>query len=103
MRCFRQHGDGLLLFVRLTPKSSGDAVEGVEAGADGQPRLKVRVRALPADGAANRAAEAAIARWLGVAKSAVALQSGSTSRAKTFRLAVDEGTLAKALDRLASV
>ena len=51
----RADGDETLLTVRVTPKSSRDAVESVESDASGQLFLKVRVRALPDKGAANKA------------------------------------------------
>ena len=48
-------GDGcVILRVRLTPKSSKDAVDGIETTAEG-PALKARVRAVPSDGEANAA------------------------------------------------
>ena len=43
---------GVVLQVRLTPKSSRDALEGVEVLADGACVLKARVRAVPEDGKA---------------------------------------------------
>jgi uncharacterized protein YggU (UPF0235/DUF167 family) len=94
--CFRARGDGTELFVRLTPKSSRDAVEGIETAADGSERLKVRVRAVPEDGAANRAATLVVAKWLGVPKSAVTLAAGSTSRSKTFYVALHPEKVAQA-------
>ena len=52
---FRLVPDGLEITVRLTPKSSRDALEGAESGADGGAWLKARVRAVPEDGKANKA------------------------------------------------
>ena len=49
---------GLELRVRVTPRGGRDAIDGVEALADGRPVLKVRVRAAPADGAANEGVNA---------------------------------------------
>lgn len=86
---------GLVLRVRLTPKASRDAVEGVEATVDG-PALKARVRALPEDGAANAAVERLIAAWLGVPKGAVALIAGGRSRVKTLAITGDARELAAA-------
>jgi uncharacterized protein len=57
---------------------------GVETASDGKARLKLAVRAVPEDGAANRAAARVIADWLDLPKSAVELVAGSTSRSKTF-------------------
>lgn len=93
---------GLAVRVRLTPKASRDAVEGVEVTADG-PALKARVRAVPEDGAANAAVERLVATWLGVPKSSVALTAGGKSRVKTLTVAGDGAALAAAASvRLAS-
>lgn len=81
--CFRQTKDGLEIFVRLTPRSSKDAVEGAERGSDGRSYLKARVRAVPEDGKANRALEKLMAKGLGVAQRDVSVVSGTTSRLKT--------------------
>jgi uncharacterized protein (TIGR00251 family) len=85
--------DGLTLRVRVTPKSSKDMVEGLEASAQG-PALKVRVRAVPDKGAANAAVLETVAAWLGVAKSTVTLASGSTARVKSLAIAGDGEVLA---------
>jgi uncharacterized protein YggU (UPF0235/DUF167 family) len=85
--------DGLAVRIRLTPKASRDAVEGFETTADG-PALKMRVRAVPEDGAANAAAKKLLAGWLGVSKGAVTLTSGAKSRVKTLSVAGDGVTLA---------
>ena len=85
--------DGLTLRVRVTPKSSKDIVEGLEASAQG-PALKVRVRAVPDKGAANAAVIETVADWLGVAKSSVTLTTGSTARVKSLAIAGDGATLA---------
>ena len=81
--CFRARPDGLDLFVRLTPKSSSDAIEGVGEAADGSVHLVARVRAVPEKGAANAALERLLAVRFGLPKSAVSVVSGATSRLKT--------------------
>ncbi|MEG1453418.1 DUF167 domain-containing protein [Brevundimonas sp.] len=68
--------------VKLTPKSSKDAIEGWGVDPDGRPVLKVRVRAQPVDGAANAALEAVLARALGVPRRDVNLARGNQSRLK---------------------
>ncbi|KAB2910656.1 MAG: DUF167 domain-containing protein [Hyphomicrobiaceae bacterium] len=77
---------GARVRVRLTPRSGRDAVEGVEATAEG-PALKVRVRAVPEKGEANAALAATLARWLDVPKSTVEVAAGSKSRCKTLFIA----------------
>ncbi|MGD9502903.1 MAG: DUF167 family protein, partial [Methyloceanibacter sp.] len=52
-----------MLKVRLTPKSSRDAIEGL-AEFGGETVLKARVRAVPEAGRANAALEKLIADWL---------------------------------------
>lgn len=89
--------DGLLLSVRVTPKGGRDAIDGVGCLADGNRVLKARVRAAPADGAANAALVRLLAKAAGVPPSAVALVRGQTARNKTFRLAGDPRLLAAAL------
>ena len=87
--------------VRLTPKSSRDAIDGVEATADG-PALKARIRAVPADGAANAAVEQLVAKWLGVPNNSVALMSGSKSRIKLLQVTGDAASLERQLaDKIA--
>lgn len=93
---WRIAGGRLIVRVRLTPKSSRDAVEGVEATAEG-PAIKARVRALPEDGAANAALERLIADWLGVAKGDVQLEKGGKSRVKSL---VVDGPPAMLMERL---
>ena len=86
---------GLAVRVRLTPKSSRDRIDGVDATADG-PALKARVRALPSAGAANAAVEQLVAKWLGVPKSAVALSTGAKSWIKTLIVSGDAAEIGRA-------
>jgi hypothetical protein len=64
--------------VRVTPRAGRDEVAGV--GAVGE--LLVKVRAAPADGAANAALLRTIAAAAGVAPSRLQLVRGATSRTK---------------------
>lgn len=68
--------------MRLTPGAAADRIDGWDADADGRPVLKVRVRARPVEGEANAALLKLLAKTLGVAKSAVALERGGQSRTK---------------------
>ena len=101
-RPFRLREDGLDLHVRLTPKSSADAVEGIATSADGRSHVKARVRAVPEKGAANAALEKLLARTLGVPASAVAVVAGGTARLKTVRIAGDPAALARTVEDLAA-
>jgi uncharacterized protein (TIGR00251 family) len=78
-----------LIAVRVTPRSSRDAIEGVDASG----ALRVRVTAPPVDGAANTAVVKLLARTLGLPRGAVTVVSGSTSRHK--RCGIDGRTTAE--------
>ena len=97
---FRPRDNGIVLFVRLTPKAALDRVDGVETTADGRSHLKARVRAVPENGAANRALERMMAKALGVPVSAVSVVAGGTSRLKTLRVVGDAAELAKSVEAL---
>lgn len=88
---------GIMLKVRLTPKSSRDAIAGVEEFG-GEAVLKARVRALPEDGRANAALERLIARWLKVPPSSVSVAQGGKSRAKQVMIEGDAETLARLIE-----
>ncbi len=92
--------DALVLRVRLSPKGAFDRIEGVEHLADESAVLKVRVRAVPQDGEANRALCRLLAKSLGVAASVVHLESGATARVKTIVIAGDAAGLAAKLAAL---
>jgi hypothetical protein len=92
----------LTLHVRLTPKSSRDALEGVETLADGQTVLKARVRAVPEDGKANDALIALVAKSLKTPSSRVRITSGATSRHKILALEGDGAELSAKLEALAA-
>jgi uncharacterized protein (TIGR00251 family) len=83
---FRTGSGHVDIFVRVTPNASRDAIEGVETRADGQMRLKLRVRGVPEKGKANKAVIALLAKRLGAPKSAVSVVSGETARDKTVRI-----------------
>jgi uncharacterized protein (TIGR00251 family) len=92
---------GVLLTVRLTPKGGADRVVGVERIADGRAVLKVRVRAVPADGEANAALMKVLARTLKVAPKAVTLVSGATARIKRLQIEGDPAALSMHLEKIA--
>lgn len=86
---WRQVEGGVELFVRLTPKSSRDAVEGVRSTADGRRHLIVRVRAVPEDGKANKALVRLIGKTIGLPASTMEIVAGHTSRLKILRIACE--------------
>lgn len=70
-------GDGVTLRLHIQPGAKKTEVVGLHGAA-----LKIRLTAPPVDGKANACLLAFLAERLGVAKSAVSLLSGDTSRAK---------------------
>jgi uncharacterized protein (TIGR00251 family) len=73
--------DGCVITVKATPRASRTEVCGAEPG-----WLRVRLQAPPVDGKANAELVRLLAGALGVAKQAVEVVSGDTSRLKRVRL-----------------
>ncbi|WP_104665519.1 DUF167 domain-containing protein [Ensifer adhaerens] len=94
------HGDHVRLTVRLTPNGGRDAIDGLEAAADGDEHLKVRVSAVPEKGKANQALLAFLAKKLGLAKTKLSLISGETQRKKILRIEGDPEDLMRRLAEL---
>lgn len=74
------------LFVRLTPKSSAERIDGWDFDEHGRRFLKVRVRAAPIEGRANDALIAFLAKSLKVPKSHLTLVAGDTARLKAIEI-----------------
>lgn len=72
----------LILQCRIQPRAGTDAFAGVVGDA-----LKIRIRAVPADGEANRQLRRFLAGQFRVAQEQVQILSGSSSRNK--RVAID--------------
>jgi hypothetical protein len=98
---WRAREGGVQLHVRATPKASRNAVKGVEAMADGRSVLAVAVCAPPADGEANAELLSFLAKTLGVRRSAITLDAGSTSRVKRLTIAGDSGEIIAKLAAMA--
>jgi uncharacterized protein (TIGR00251 family) len=98
---WRHGGACVIVRVRLTPKSSKDAVDGVEETAEG-PAFKARVRAVPSEGEANAALLKLMAKWLGVGQSSLRVAKGGKSRVKSVEITGNTGDIAARLaERLA--
>ncbi|MFM8990055.1 MAG: DUF167 family protein [Alphaproteobacteria bacterium] len=93
-------GRGATLAVRLVPRGGRDALDGVEADAAGRALLRARVSAPPADGEANAALLALLARALGLPRRALALEAGATQRTKRIRIDADARAVAARLDAI---
>ena len=92
--------EGVALIVRLTPKGGRDSIDGISELPDGRTILKVRVRALPAEGAANTALVHLVARTIGVPPRDVTLAAGGTARIKRLLISGDCPTLIAALEKI---
>jgi uncharacterized protein (TIGR00251 family) len=77
----REHDGGITFDVLVQPRASRAKVGPVHDG-----RLKIAVTSPPVDGEANAAVIELLARTLGVARSAVSVVAGATSRRKTVRI-----------------
>jgi len=87
---WRALADGLAIAVRVTPRGGRDTLI---AGTD--EHFAARLAAAPVDGAANAELVALVAKTFGVAKRAVTIVSGDTSRLKRLHIAGDATTLAE--------
>ncbi len=86
------------LFVRLTPKSSVERINGWDVDDKGRRFLKVRVRAAPIEGRANEALIVLLAKSLKLPKSRLSLVAGDTARLKQVEIeGLDEAELATLL------
>ena len=89
---------GVRLALRLTPRASRNAVDGVAVGAEGRPLLKLRLVAPPVEGAANDALIAFLAKTLSLHKADIAIRSGQAGRTKILHLAGDNAGILQKLD-----
>ena len=89
--------DGVRLRLKVRPQARHAGIEGVVADRDGE-ALSISVTAAPEDGKANAAVIALLAKALGIAKSAVTVIQGATSRRKTIHVVGDGAALAAILE-----
>ena len=71
----------MIFGVRVVPRASKSEVAGEVEG-----NLRVRISALPVDGAANAELVRVLAKYFGVAKSSVEIVSGQSSKTKRIRI-----------------
>ena len=91
---------GIELRVRVTPRARHDALESCETLSDGRAVMKIRVRAVPEDGAAKEAVRRVLARAVGRPISAVTVTAGATARVKTLLVDGDPASLSEVVARL---
>jgi uncharacterized protein (TIGR00251 family) len=94
---WQRRADGIEVRLRVTPRSSRDGLDGIDLLADGRAVVRVRVRAVPEDGAANTAVRQVLAKALRRPASAVTLVSGASSRQKVVSVSGDPEELAMRL------
>lgn len=100
MPAYRLTKTGILLRVRVTPNAAMDRIEGEELRDSRQVFLRIRVRAVPDKGKANKALVALLAKKLKLSKSAFEITAGHTARIKTIAITGTPGPIAAALDGL---
>lgn len=95
---FSETGGGALVALRLTPKSSANAIRGIARDADGAIHLKVTVTTVPEDGKANAALLKLLAKTWKLPKTSLTVASGATSRRKVVQIAGDPAALCAMLN-----
>ncbi len=70
--------DGVILSVRVSPRSSKSSVQGVIGG-----EVKIALKAAPVDGKANQELVDLLAKLLNTSKSNIEIVRGETSRNKS--------------------
>ncbi|MFV0432014.1 MAG: DUF167 family protein [Alphaproteobacteria bacterium] len=76
----------VFLHIRLTPNGNSDEFLGIDKDEYGQEFLKIKVRAIPEKGKANKALIAFIAKECHMAKSLILVASGETQRRKILKI-----------------
>lgn len=74
------------LRVRTTPNARRSEIIGWEDDPQAGKILRVRIAAAPVDGLANAALRDFLAKSLGLPKSKIVIEKGSSSRYKTFEI-----------------
>ena len=93
MSYLRATADGVALDVLVQPRASRPRLGPIHGD-----RIKLAVTAPPVDGEANAAVIELVARALGVARAAVAVTAGHSSRRKTLAIrGVDAARVASAI------
>jgi uncharacterized protein (TIGR00251 family) len=86
-------GEGVRVFVRLSPRARREGIEGVVAEADGRAMLKVAVAAPPEGGKANAALVALLGKRWRLPKSAFEIVGGAADRRKILLVRGDPASL----------
>ena len=92
--------DGLQVRLRVSPKASRDAIDGVVADGQGNGVLKIAVTAVPEKGNANAAVIKLLAKAWRIRKSDMDIVQGATDRNKILLIAVDGAAIQNRLSAL---
>ena len=77
MKAFRETNEGVIIAIKVTPKSHKNEIIGKE-----NEEIKIRIRAIPEKGNANNAILHFLAEILNISSSSLNLVTGTTSRHK---------------------
>ncbi|WP_339614498.1 DUF167 family protein [uncultured Parvibaculum sp.] len=88
----RRAPDGVLVALKVTPKSGANRIEGLVGDGDGT-RLRLRVTAAPEKGKANEAVMKLVAKAWGLPKSSLSIASGETAPLKMLLVRGDSAVL----------
>lgn len=100
LNCVQRGADSICLHVRLIPNAAMDRIDGEDMLADGSHVLKVRVRAVPEKGRANKALIKYLAKKLHLAPSRLQLVKGATARKKTLQIQGEPAALIQKMQLL---
>lgn len=81
------------LRIKVVPNANANEVIGWE-----EDYLKIRLRAVPEKGKANKALIAFLADWLKISKSSITLTKGETSRLKVLKIELSKQKLMKVIE-----
>lgn len=86
---------GVRVYLRVTPRASRTAIQGLMEGPEGRQLLKVAVTTVPEDGKANEAVLKLLSKTWRVPKSSLTIVAGLTDRNKVVEVAGEaDGLLA---------
>lgn len=83
---WRGVGEGIEVYIKLTPKAAKNAITGILADEGGGSFLKISVTAVPENNKANQALIALLSKALHIAKRDIIIKSGMTNTRKTIMI-----------------
>ncbi len=97
---FRQIDEGWVLNIHLIPNASKDEITGIDNYGNKTSRLKVKVRAVPEKGKANKALCRLLAKYFKLPKSSLGVISGHKSRTKSILIREASEDFEKKLEQI---